>query len=150
MKTNLKKIRKNAGWSNAEDFAASIGMSAKTYRNYEQGVRGMGLDVAAELCNALGCSINDLITVEEDDMTLSAQPYLEKVADGTSSDEGEILGLYRKMDDTCKIALITIAKMFLEDAESGYMPVISRGKLEDTTAGKVVRLMHPDELKEDI
>ena len=60
MKTNLKQIRKEAGWSNADDFAAHVGIPAKTYRNYEQGIRKMGLDVACTICNALDCSIEDL------------------------------------------------------------------------------------------
>ena len=61
MKTNLKQLRKRAGWNNADDFAASIGMPAKTYRNYEQGIRKMGLDVACEICNALKCELSELV-----------------------------------------------------------------------------------------
>ena len=44
MKTNLKQIRKDRGYKNAKDFADSIGMQEKTYRNYENGSRNLYQD----------------------------------------------------------------------------------------------------------
>ena len=92
MKTNLKQLRKQAGWSNAEDFAKSINMPVKTYRNYEQGVRNMGLDVASEICNALGCSLNELTGFVK-----YAVVELPR-DDPMTSSEREVVELFRQLD----------------------------------------------------
>ena len=106
MKTYLKELRKKAGWKNADDFAESIGMNPKTYRNYEQGVRKMGLDVASEICNALECSINDLV---EPASVYYAYVDLSK-EDDARSDERELLSLYRRMVDEDKSTFMDMAR----------------------------------------
>ena len=105
MKTNLKQLRKAAGWSNADDFARSIGMAPKTYRNYEQGVRSIGLDVAADICNALGCSINDLVTEQ---VTYT----FVNINDELTDDEREIIAYYRMLTDKGKHAVLAGLKDF--------------------------------------
>lgn len=99
MKTNLKQLRKAAGWSNADDFARSINMAPKTYRNYEQGVRQIGLDVASDICNALGCSINDLVTEQVNYAFVSLNDEL-------SDDERELLAYYRALSIKGKRAVL--------------------------------------------
>lgn len=71
METKLKEIRKARGYKSARAFAESIGMQEKTYRNYEQGARNLYLDVACELCNALGCSLDELVGNEQNSLILS-------------------------------------------------------------------------------
>lgn len=112
MKTNLKQIRKNAGWSNADDFAAHIGMPAKTYRNYEQGIRKIGLDVASDLCNALGCTLEELVDEKYDYAVIEipqkeTQNYNENII---LSDERELLTLYRRMEPSQQFALLEVAR----------------------------------------
>lgn len=101
MKTNLKQLRKAAGWSNADDFAKSINIPPKTYRNYEQGIRTIGLDVAAELSNALGCSINDLVSeqIQYAVVELPKEPEL-------TDDERELLTYYRALSAKGKRAVL--------------------------------------------
>jgi len=101
MKTNLKQLRKDAGWKNADDFARSIGMPPKTYRNYEQGIRSIGLDVAAQICNALDCSINDLIPerVEYAFVPLDDDKKL-------TSEEIELVTIYRSLPPKGKHAVL--------------------------------------------
>lgn len=99
MKTNLKQLRKAAGWSNADEFARSINMSPKTYRNYEQGIRSIGLDVASEICNALGCSINDLVTEQVNYAFVSLNEDL-------TDDERELLACYRSLSTKGKHAVL--------------------------------------------
>ena len=99
MKTNLKQLRKAAGWSNADDFARSIHMSPKTYRNYEQGIRSIGLDVASDICNALGCSINDLVTEQVDYSFVNTNGEL-------TDDELELLTCYRQLSTKGKHAVL--------------------------------------------
>ena len=71
MDTRLKEIRKAKGYKSAKAFAESIGMQEKTYRNYEQGVRNLYLDVACELCTALGCTLDELVGREKTALTLT-------------------------------------------------------------------------------
>lgn len=107
MKTNLKQIRKNAGWSNADDFAQYVEIPAKTYRNYEQGVRKIGLDVACKLCNALGCTLEDLVGMENRTTTT-------KIADDEAlePDEKMLVAYFRDMDDKSREMLLTMARSF--------------------------------------
>lgn len=107
MKTNLKKIRKAAGWSNADDFAAHIGIPAKTYRNYEQGVRNMGMDVACEICNALGCTIDDLVD-SRFEYAVVELPKVEEV----DPDELRLVEYYRDMAPEQRKMLMDMARMF--------------------------------------
>lgn len=108
MKTNLKQLRKAAGWSNADDFARSINMAPKTYRNYEQGVRQIGLDVASDICNALGCSINDLVTEQ-------VSYAFVRLNDELSDDERELLTYYRMLTSKGKHAILVGLKDFVEE-----------------------------------
>ena len=109
MKTNLKQLRKAAGWSNADDFAKSINMPPKTYRNYEQGIRTIGLDVASELCNALGCSINDLVT-EHIQYAVVEIPADES----TNDDEIELIKLFRMLPPEGKHAVLAGLRDYAE------------------------------------
>ena len=128
MKTNLKQIRKNAGWSNADEFAAHIGIPAKTYRNYEQGIRNIGLDVASEICNALGCTIDDLV---DDNYGFDEIEASNDEENALLVDERELLALYRRMEPSQKLAIMEVARS---------MAVASKkDEAGDRTAEKVVR-----------
>lgn len=60
MKTNLQTVRKSAGYKSAKSFAKSLGISAATYTDYEQGRRAFTLERAWEFADALGCSLDEL------------------------------------------------------------------------------------------
>lgn len=60
MKTQLQRIRKQRGFSSAKAFAEHIGMSPRTYTNYEQGVTSLTLEKAWEFADALECTLDDL------------------------------------------------------------------------------------------
>jgi len=121
MKTNLKALRKAAGWSNANDFAKSIGIPAKTYRNYEQGIRKMGLDVACDICNALGCEISELVAppiyygvVALEDAELLEDAEMLEGDDSLSDDEQELIDLYRSLPPKGKHAVLAGLRDFAE------------------------------------
>lgn len=61
METRLQELRKAAGWKSAKAFAEHIGISVRTYTNYEQGARNLMLDTAVMLCNELGCTLDELV-----------------------------------------------------------------------------------------
>ncbi len=110
MKTNLKQLRKAAGWSNADEFARSINMSPKTYRNYEQGIRSIGLDVASEICNALGCSLNDLV-IEQVDYSFV------NMSNEITDDEREMLTYFRMLTEKGKHAVLVGLRDFANEEE---------------------------------
>lgn len=95
MNTRLQELRKKAGWKNADEFAKHLGIPPKTYRNYEQGIRKLNLDVASEICNALDCPLDDLV----DKTQVGGSPNL-------SDDERELVELYRMLTDKGKHAVL--------------------------------------------
>lgn len=69
MKTRLQELRKAAGYRSAESFAERMGIKVKTLRNYEQGVTDFSLDFACNVCNVLGCTLDELVGREVDPVT---------------------------------------------------------------------------------
>lgn len=64
--TNLQRIRKKAGLSQAE-LADIIGVSVRTLQDYEQGRRNINkaaADVVLKLAKALHCKLNDIMNQE--------------------------------------------------------------------------------------
>lgn len=59
-KYRLQECRKAAGFKSAKAFAEHIGMSVRTYTNYEQEVNELTLGLAWEFADELGCSIEDI------------------------------------------------------------------------------------------
>lgn len=60
MKSNLQDIRKARGYKSAKAFAQHVGMSVRTYTNYEQGITALTLEKAWEFADALDCSLDEL------------------------------------------------------------------------------------------
>ena len=111
MKTRLKEIRKARGFKSAKAFAESIGMQEKTYRNYEQGARNLYLDVACQLCTALGCSLDELVG----NKSFARERVEDK--EGFSNDERDLIALYRNSDDKGKSHVMETARMCASLAE---------------------------------
>ena len=59
-KYRLQECRKAAGFRSAKDFAEHIGMSVRTYTNYEQEVNELTIGLAWKFADALGCTIGDI------------------------------------------------------------------------------------------
>lgn len=58
-KLMLKELRERRGFTQ-DELAGLLGIKLSTYRTWEQGVSGIKLDRAILLCDALGCTPNDL------------------------------------------------------------------------------------------
>lgn len=106
MKTNLKEIRKARGYKNAKEFAESIGMQEKTYRNYENGSRNLYLDVACKLCTALNCTLEDLTATDYFVVNLD-------VDEKEKEEEEKMLQLWRNADSRAR----RLAVIALEDGQ---------------------------------
>lgn len=61
MKLMLKELRKAAGFGSAAAFAERIGQNQNTYASYEQGRRPLPMDVACDICDVLGCTLDELM-----------------------------------------------------------------------------------------
>ena len=60
MKLRLKELRKAAGYSNRDDFAAACGIPAPTYKSWETGTRNIKLADAVAIADFLGCTLDEL------------------------------------------------------------------------------------------
>ena len=61
MKTNLQKLRKEAGWKSAHAFADHMGISRSTYTHYEQGDIVMPLDRAWAFADEFDVTLDELM-----------------------------------------------------------------------------------------
>ncbi|WP_306792715.1 helix-turn-helix domain-containing protein [Collinsella ureilytica] len=55
------KLRKAAGYSNRDDFAAKIGVNRYTYRSWESGAAMMNAEQVWNCAVALKCTPNDIL-----------------------------------------------------------------------------------------
>lgn len=60
MRVTIKAARVNANLTQA-DFAKKIGVGVKTVQNWETGSSSPRADKMREICNVLGCKIDDII-----------------------------------------------------------------------------------------
>ncbi len=58
---NLQKMRKNAGYSSAVDYATHLEWSSDTYTGYEQGRIALPLEKAWIIADDLDCTIDELV-----------------------------------------------------------------------------------------
>ena len=97
MELRLRELRKKAGYGSAKAFAEAIGMSENTYRSYENGTRNLYMDVAMELCDALGCSPDDLIGRTD------AHAYKYTL----TSEEKKLVDVYRSSSPVAQVAILS-------------------------------------------
>ena len=60
MQLRLKELRKDAGLTQQE-LATKIGVEWNTYGSWERGTNAVNLEQACRICDALGCTPNDLV-----------------------------------------------------------------------------------------
>ena len=65
MKTNLQKLRKEAGFRSARVFAEFMDIPLGTYTDYEQGRRNFALEQAWLFADALGEAMGRFVTLDE-------------------------------------------------------------------------------------
>ena len=58
----LRDRRRIKGYGSATSFAAHIGLDKHAYRRYERDETQPNFAVLAEICEALGCTPNDLLS----------------------------------------------------------------------------------------
>ena len=93
----LQHLRKRAGYKSADEFAAALGMNARTYRNYENGNSKIHLELACRMCDVLKCTLNELAN--------RPIPQIDKL----TAEEQHIISCFRAMSSTRKNALLVIS-----------------------------------------
>lgn len=102
METKLMELRKAAGYSNRDDFAAAIKVKPDTYKTWENGKVTINVQQACMLSDFLGCSLDDLIG--------------RKVESKPAKDlnEDRLVSMYRGMTDQGRAALLASAEGLYE------------------------------------
>lgn len=60
MRVTIKGARHNKNMTQT-DFAKAVGVGVRTVQNWESGASSPRADKMPEICEVLGCSINDII-----------------------------------------------------------------------------------------
>lgn len=93
----LQRLRRQAGYRNAKDFADALGIPVSTYARYERAGDGtdcgIPLPVAWQIADALGCSI-DLVVGREDIDALRPCESMEDRINSLSRTSAEMLDDY--------------------------------------------------------
>ena len=92
-KRTLQRLRREAGYRSAKDFAAVLGIPASTYARYERQPEGpecaIPLSSAWQIADALGCSID--LVVGREDIDAAAAPTLDERVAALSLNGQEML-----------------------------------------------------------
>lgn len=83
MPSTLQTMRREAGYSNAQEFADAIEVSLATYRRYEQDPAKIPLPKAWEIADRLGCTIDAVVGRAEPDPA-AARGEVQRIYDGLS------------------------------------------------------------------
>ena len=119
METNLRKLRRERGWSQGEAAALS-GIPVRRYRSYEYGDTTMPFDTAVALADAFDVSLDDLAGRE--------WPAGSSAAVSVTPAEAALLADYRRMDDGDRAGFDTMAHAlaFAGDAKKSGPVQLSR------------------------
>ena len=106
-KRTLQRLRREAGYRSAKDFAEQVGIPGSTYARYERAVEGpecgIPLSSAWQIADSLGCTI-DLIVGREDIDARDAGTIDERVAALTPANQTMLTGFldYLEMLESSK------------------------------------------------
>ena len=96
MDNNLEALRRKAGFKTAADFAKRLGVSRPTVSMWESGQREMSLDRACDICDILGCTLDELAGRRS--MSLSTE-------------EQQLIRDFRSTDARGQAAILAIAQV---------------------------------------
>lgn len=105
----LKELREASGMRQ-EDLAAKLGVKLSTYRTWEQGVTGIKMERAFIICEALGCTPNDLCNWWEDHPRPTRPPAY------TDERQRRMNSAYGLLDEDSKSTLSGLAETMTQDA----------------------------------
>jgi len=100
MSSKMKMIRESKGLGQKE-VAAKLGMPVRRYGSYERGERSLSLDVAAQIADVFGVTIDELMNREYKVPVLTLD-----------WDERTLIRLYRSMDAESKSLIMESSKRY--------------------------------------
>lgn len=100
-KRTLQRLRREAGYRSAKDFAEQVGIPSSTYARYERAVEGpdcgIPLSSAWQIADALGCSI-DLVVGREDIDARAATTLDECVSALSLTNQAMLTGFFDRLE----------------------------------------------------
>lgn len=103
---NIKELRESRGWSKAE-LARMIGKSRAAVSQYESGDTTPRMGVIEDLARVFNVSKTDIIES-------NANYVFMKLDDSLSTDERELINLYRKLTERGKRAVLAGMRDYAE------------------------------------
>ena len=100
MENNLRKLRKEMHMTQ-EKLASFIGATKRQIGAWERGENDLPLDYAHLIADVFNCSLDELAGRDD---------YLDATQTLTTSDEQELLALYRRMEPAQKLAIMEVAR----------------------------------------
>lgn len=94
MDFKLRYLRERRGLS-VKQMYQRLGVKDSRYRKWESGAASMPLEYAAEACEVLRCSMDELLGL---------------VVPAPTEDEQRLLDLYRSTDDRGRLAIMCVAE----------------------------------------
>ena len=104
MKTNLQKVRKEAGFRSAKAFAEHVGMSPNTYTAFEQGRHALSLEQAWLFADALGEAMGRHVSLDE----LAGRDW-PRIEASLTPEERRLVNCYRTSNEQGRSAILAIA-----------------------------------------
>ena len=93
MELRLRQLRKAAGYKSARQYAEHIGVPQQTYNNYETGFRKLSLELACEICDDLGCTLDELCGRDE----YVGSSYIQRVYESVNDEGKQAIEQYAEM-----------------------------------------------------
>ncbi len=89
---NLYSYRKRLGLTQ-EEVAEKAGLALRTYADIERGVANMRVETALRICNALYITPNEILTQNENEMTVHEEELLARLHAASPKDKETALRL---------------------------------------------------------
>lgn len=106
MKTQLKRLRKSAGYQTQEDFAKAFNVPVRRYASWERGEVELSLSVALQLTDFLNCTLDEFVGREAPPPRYSDQR------------QGALNACYENMNEEGRETLARVARSLEYDIEN--------------------------------
>lgn len=121
MASKMKELREKRGLGQKE-VAAKLGIPVRTYGGYERGERTLSLDVAAQIADVLGVSLDTLMGREQrKNIANRDMKQNDMVTAELSHDEWSLIKSYRKCSGDMRSTIRSLASSLSNlPSESDY------------------------------
>lgn len=111
----LRELRKEKDKTQVE-LASILGVSRQVYANYENGINEPSIDILIALANYFECSIDYLVSREDDFGNVNVVTNSE-----FSSEEKSLIETFRRLNTKNRMHVIAYTEVRLEEQEKGSL-----------------------------